>query len=68
MNLARRGDPPLASLGDGPRRKFRLAAAAVVALATLASVPVDAAETQPAPSSFLGRYIFRTWGEEQGLL
>jgi len=39
-----------------------------VALASVFAFLAIAAAAAAAPSPFMGRYIFRTWGEEQGLL
>src|SRR5262249_27592050 len=55
-------EPRSPSAPRGLRRRCLLSAA--VFAAALAA----AAQTAPAPTPFLGRYIFRSWAEEQGLL
>jgi diguanylate cyclase (GGDEF)-like protein len=62
VNRSRRGDAR-SSLARGARRWCALAAAALSA-SLAASAPQPAAPASP----FLGRWVFRAYGEEQGLL
>jgi len=61
VNLLRRGGA-LAALCKALRTKYLLAVAA------LAQAAFAAAQSAPAATPFLGRFIFHSYGEEQGLL